>query len=235
MSRFKIACVCALAILCLSYCSSKSVAQEPAKLNTTELLKSMLSWFGEFKKDELRWAKDDEKTVVRSLQEESLKAIKTIDEAIRKNKLYEDEYLYAKSLQLDFDALKLLQTGELKSEAKVKILQGVVDDLKAKAAFEAKNEKGERRVIKVIAETKRNGAVVKELEVWYVPKGWDGTGKHEEKFPANSSPSDHKLPPGAYMMWSQVPDVKEKTGEKKPVSVGENGSSETKIDLPAPK
>lgn len=210
------------------------VAQQPDKLDSEKVVTALFAKHRGLMTEDLTWVKAADKDKVKKLLKEGDEALTGLTASLKKRPIGKDEPLYAKSLQASLDALKQIQSGDVKSDQQVKMYAGVVADLQTKAAFEAKNSKEERRLLKVTAATKRAGAEVTGLQVWYVPRGWDGTGQHEEKFPNNSSPSAHTLPPGAYMMWTRDPDDKDKVGEKTPVSVGENGAAETNTDLPAP-
>jgi len=144
------------------------------------------------------------------------------------------EPAYVASLQADADALARARDREVPKDERVRLLRGVAADLNAKAGFEKAVGKDGRRVVKVTAVTKRAGQEVKELQVVFVPRAWDGTEDRYETFPKNSSPTTHEWAPGAYVIWTRDPDQKERVGDRQRKSVGENGKTVVEIDLPAP-
>jgi hypothetical protein len=133
---------------------------------------------------------------------------------------------YLAGLQLDAERLRGVVAAATVTEKTNGILQDVADDLQIKASHCKSSSKGWASLISVDINTlKRDGSVVKGLEVWYVLKGWAGVSDRWTRCRKVSSPaSAGKLSPGKYVM--RIAD-----GEPRVVQIGGDGKDTQSIDL----
>jgi hypothetical protein len=168
---------------------------------------------------------------VRRLVQESSDHVAYLRELSRANDV-PTEYLW--HLQLDVELLETIKDIDNPNQKDFVLIDTVASDLRVKSLF-AFSQKRSRdnpfKLINVKAHTKKAGDEVSGCEVWYVPVGWADKPEKYQAFDQQSSPTDQMLPPSNYLMWARKDS---KTGDKKPVTVGNDRKTEREIDLLAP-
>jgi hypothetical protein len=131
---------------------------------------------------------------------------------------------------LDQDLRALNRTNETRSPLlkAIATMTGVADDLTIKAGYlaEGGSPAADERVI---AQTKRGMTNEPGYRVWYVVRGFADDPKEHLQFPLLSTPTEHGLAPGGYLLWSQRPEGGAE-GARVKVDVG----GRTEVDLPVP-
>jgi hypothetical protein len=141
---------------------------------------------------------------------------------------------YLQHLQLDAELLGTIEDMDNPNHRDIALIDTVASDLRVKSLFASSQKRLKANPFKLInvkAHTKKAGDEVSGCEVWYVPIGWADKPEKYQAFDQQSSPTDQMLPPSNYLMWAKK---NSKTGDKKPVTVGNDGKTEREIDLLAP-
>ncbi len=138
---------------------------------------------------------------------------------------------YAGSLgQLTTSLKRVRSDPRLRPDQILTICEAAEKDLAVKVAFAAQNRAAPFKDQPMEVATLKNSQPVPGCEVWYVPVAWADTPGKFERFPQESSPTNHQLPPGYYTMWTQKGGAK---GAQTPVTV-EGRDPVMKVDLSAP-
>lgn len=140
---------------------------------------------------------------------------------------------YRANLKQTQEALKRVSRPDSKAADKLRVSRSVAKDLEVKRIIAQKNPMVAFGRVKVTVRTLDGTSERSGLQVWYVPVAWDGDSDHYKRFDNISSPTAQDLVAGAYQIWSVDPE-KDKLGPKQPISVGETGMEEQKVDIPAP-
>jgi hypothetical protein len=113
------------------------------------------------------------------------------------------------------------------------VLQGLAEDLEAKLEHCVKSGGRLGGSVTVRVRTVRGGQEVSNWQVFYLPRVLETLGRATaDRFPQLSSPTNERLVPGRYVMWSGDP-VSGRLSEKAVIKVGE-GRQDLTIDLAVP-
>jgi hypothetical protein len=141
---------------------------------------------------------------------------------------------YEESLILDFKMLAIAAKEPDRKKAH-EILREVVDDLKIKAEHCRNSTHGLGQDVTVLVRTKKGNQEDPGWIVYYMPRIYEFADRHDpERFPKESSPTEHALPAGRYLMWgghSGQPATPQ--AQKHTVKVGE-GKTSREWDLSVP-
>jgi hypothetical protein len=86
------------------------------------------------------------------------------------------------------------------------------------------------RTVNVKARTMRGAREEPGHVVWYVPRGWSDVPERYARFDGLSSPTEHPIAPGNYLMWAGA----KLDQRRQPITVGGQGRSQQTVDLPLP-
>jgi hypothetical protein len=142
--------------------------------------------------------------------------------------------VFRHTLQQNALALDRLKADRPPSQKVIETTTAVADDLEVKATF--LSVLGPGHVVsdaRVRARTKKGNTEEPGYRVWYVVRGLADDANEYRTFPLLSTPTEHDVPPGAYLMWTERPDDGAK-GVKTPVDVGKAGQVLTEVHLPVP-
>ena len=140
---------------------------------------------------------------------------------------------YEKSLILDFKMLAIAANEPDKNKAHA-IMREVADDLKIKAEHCLNSTRGLGQDVTVLVRTKKGNREDPGWIVYYMPRIFEFADKHDpERFPKESSPTEHALPAGKYLMWGGRNDQPPPQVHKHTVKVGE-GKTSREWDLSVP-
>lgn len=137
--------------------------------------------------------------------------------------------IYLDSLSADDALLMAIAQKRLMKKQLMEQLGEVESDLSSKITFARAARGGTFGLVEAVVHTVRDKDEVGGYEVWYVPKGLAGTSGYERPFDRLSSPSLMRLAPGNYFIWSVKDGVR---GERRPLSLGNDGASKREVDLP---
>jgi|SoiMetStandDraft_5_1073268.scaffolds.fasta_scaffold125187_2 hypothetical protein len=170
----------------------------------------------------------------KTIQEQSTRISKNAD--LLRNLLQKRQVSnsFRRTLQQDASALDRLKEKKPPARTVVVTTTGVADDLDAKARYVGAPIWGAQVAdAPVRARTKSGNREEPGYRVWYVIRGVADDPNEFSPFPRLSTPTDHDLPPGAYLMWTRRPEGGPE-GVKTPVDVGKPGQPQTEVDLPVP-
>jgi hypothetical protein len=140
---------------------------------------------------------------------------------------------YEESLILDFKMLAIAAKEPNRKKAHA-ILREVVDDLKIKAEHCQNSTHGLGQDVTVLVRTKKGNREDPGWIIYYMPRIYEFADRHDpERFPKESSPTEHALPAGKYLMWGGRNDQPPPQVHKHTVKVGE-GKTSREWDLSVP-
>jgi hypothetical protein len=137
---------------------------------------------------------------------------------------------FHRTLEQDARALDRLKTGRPDARDVIDTTTAVADDIEIKVRYGVQPD-GQVPDAKVVARTRSAIKEEPNYRVWYVLRGLAKDPKEHSTFPRLSTPTEHELPPGAYLMWTKAPQGGPE-GERTPVDVGK--SKPNLVDLPIP-
>lgn len=176
----------------------------------------------------LHWKSPQGKTLWKSMADDLTFLQKLDDE--RKN---ESSARYRESLKQDEEAILGALSPDIRIRDKLETCEAVAEDVKIKRVYAEDNLRAAFNDVKVTVHTKKGNIERRGFQVWYVPKAWRKKKARHERFDQNSSPTDGEMSPGAYIMWTKVPD-RDESGKRQPIDVGKNGRPKQAVDLPVP-
>ncbi len=135
---------------------------------------------------------------------------------------------YRRSLEADLQLIRLALAAKTNAE-RLEHCEAVADDLKIKHAWAMSHDAF--GLIDVTASTKDGDNEIKGLYVWYVGAGWIKIGKYIHRFDKQSSPTEARIPPGEYYVWTQRGAAQ---SQATPFTFGYDGQGKRSIDLPVP-
>lgn len=197
-----------------------------------QLFEPLAADVGNLRTVEFKGAKAEEEEEfirLRNRMRNDLRTLKNLGD----EKKQESSEEYRESLKQNQEALQRVFGPDLEIEAKLEVCRAIAKDIEVKKVYAQKNPEAAFEPARVTVQTKNGEKEESGFQVWYVPKAWDTMTDRHKRFDKNSSPTDHKLAPGAYTMWTQVPALCN-AGNKQPISVGEYGQPEQTVDLPVP-
>ena len=107
---------------------------------------------------------------------------------------------YLRSLESDLQLARLAR-GARSTDERLEHAEAVADDLKIKRKWAENNDAF--GLIDVTARTKDGDQEIQGLYVYYEGAGWRKIGKYINRFDRQSSPTNAKIPPGEYYLWTQ--------------------------------
>ena len=182
----------------------------------------------------IRGATDDEQREFTRLWKEMTRDVKVLNKiAVGKNKGDNVPEEYREQLKQYQKVLDRISESDQPIKEKRELCEALAADLNAKAKYAEKNPDAAFGLVKVTVRTLDGTKEKSGSEVMFVVRAWAEDKTRHKRYDMISSPTSRKLFPGAYLMWTKVPD-QDQEGPRKPISVGEEGNSEQKIDLPVP-
>lgn len=221
-----------LAFVCLSVGFARADDKDEKKLS--DQLKSTVD---KLVPDDLFPADSKMRDRLKKAQDQLDKTETTLDVLFKKNPPNKDKdeaQEYLENVKGLGEALALVRDlkADLTKEKRVELTEAINRDFKLKSEFGEKNPKlAFVAAVEVTVRTKDGVKEVPGYEVRYVVSAWNGVEKRYKSFEQNSSPTTRKLPPGEYWMWARKD---KKDGEKRKVSLGENGELKGSVDLTVP-
>ncbi len=144
---------------------------------------------------------------------------------------------YLESLALDAELLKRFARQEAESASELKALYEGLKEVELDLAIKVTGPRsgGEvTRVVQVVVQARKDEQYLDAYEVWYVPRGWAKEAtrfKPFDRLTNSKNPTSMNLAPGNYFIWLKKGQP---IGDRRPVSVGENGENKTELELPVP-
>lgn len=131
---------------------------------------------------------------------------------------------YIDQLKGDQELLNVVSSADTPDALKTRILQDVADDLDVKSAHWKASAANWATLVHVSVNTLKDGKVVGNHEVWYVPRGWADVDSQWIRCSKLSSPAEADLPPGVYML--RIDDA-----AGSPFKIGGDGKDQQTVEL----